>query len=797
MQCELKANTQSIMRKNEMGDKLHLKIQTTNLIILGIGFLISRIWFFLNVEDKRGLAPFGMAYLLAMFASKKNKYNYLYGACGSILGYLSVVNKITDSYMYISTIVILTAFNSFVLSKEIKKTTILNIMIILASFAIYGEIISKYEMKINLVLVTLQLLIIVPTNYIIKYSFNALNNINAKIGISTEEIISICILLCLAVAGIGNVSIANFSIRNILAFIFIFIISYVGGATYGAMLGVAMGIVVGITTNDMVVSTACYGVGGLIIGIFKDTGKIFSIMAGVMIYMILGFYSNEIDLQWVNEVLLSSIIFLAIPKSIYRSIENEINPDTKKRYLNEINLNEIKEEFSLKIAVITDAINSIANCFGEPVTDRKLSIKNRGSAIIENLADRSCSKCINREECWENNFHKTYMQFQSLINNYEDGVVKIPKELDDSCIKKSSILKNAEAIIKKYNTNEIVRQQFLDGRNILSEHMKNISVMLNRILNDFKQNVTISSELEKLIRREFNINEIEYSDVFCYTNHEGRIKIKIQSNNLNAYDYCNEIILPILNRIIKIPLSINNDENKFLMKEGIYTVTVEETPKYYVMSYAAIATKNGESKNGDYYSFGKMINGEYITILSDGMGSGVEANNQSKSTVNLVEHLAESGFDANITVNTINSIMGTKFCEDERFATLDLGRVDLYTGKISFIKIGAAPSFIKRGKKVEKINSNNLPFGLVDEVEVEVVEKKLKAGDMVISVSDGILDVDKYRIGEDAWLENYLEQSNSNPVKLSESILEKAKELSDGIVRDDMTVIVSKVYAVN
>ena len=255
--------------------------------------------------------------------------------------------------------------------------------------------------------------------------------------------------------------------------------------------------------------------------------------------------------------------------------------------------------------------------------------------------------------------------------------------------------------------------------------------------------------------------------------------------------------MPILNDIIKIPLSISSEGCNINPKSNECTITIEEAPKYYVMSYAAMDIKDGESQTGDYYSFGKTTDGNYTIILSDGMGSGPEASDQSKATVNLVEHLTDAGFAEDITVNTVNSIMGMKFAENEKFATLDLSKINLYNGRTSFIKIGASPSFIKRKDGVQKIASNNLPFGLVDEVDVEVINEELKPGDMIVSISDGIVDIDKLKVGDDLWIEEYLGENSYDPKQLSENILKRAKELSNGILKDDMMVVVSKVYSVS
>ena len=134
--------------------------------------------------------------------------------------------------------------------------------------------------------------------------------------------------------------------------------------------------------------------------------------------------------------------------------------------------------------------------------------------------------------------------------------------------------------------------------------------------------------------------------------------------------------------------------------------------------------------------------------------------------------------------------------EDEKFTTMDLGVVDLYTGDVEFIKIGGVVSFIKRGEEIKAVKSNTLPFGILDDVDYSSEKLKLKHGDIIISISDGVLDIDKNNIGSYYWLLEYLEYADTNPAALANDILEKAIALSGGKVKDDMTVLVSKLHPV-
>ena len=91
-----------------------------------------------------------------------------------------------------------------------------------------------------------------------------------------------------------------------------------------------------------------------------------------------------------------------------------------------------------------------------------------------------------------------------------------------------------------------------------------------------------------------------------------------------------------------------------------------------------------------------------MLALSDGMGSGLRAAKESKTTINLLENFFEAGFNKEIALKTINSILMLR-SSDEMFSTIDLTIFDKYSGEAEFIKIGAVSTFIKTQGKVDVI----------------------------------------------------------------------------------------------
>lgn len=127
-------------------------------------------------------------------------------------------------------------------------------------------------------------------------------------------------------------------------------------------------------------------------------------------------------------------------------------------------------------------------------------------------------------------------------------------------------------------------------------------------------------------------------------------------------------------------------------------------------------------------------------------------------------------------------------------STLDICETDLYTGVCEFIKIGSAPSYIKRENLIEQISARNLPLGVFYDMDMEVTRRRLMDGDYIVMLSDGILDALSQGIGEEMLPEVLGKIELRNPGEIANYILNFCLHQSRGRIRDDMTVMVTGVW---
>ncbi len=227
---------------------------------------------------------------------------------------------------------------------------------------------------------------------------------------------------------------------------------------------------------------------------------------------------------------------------------------------------------------------------------------------------------------------------------------------------------------------------------------------------------------------------------------------------------------------------------------------VVSSPNYYVLkfknikrikirTYTATAVKDGSEVSGDSFAYAGRAD-RYYTVLCDGIGSGVEAYSESNGAVDLLSKFLYTDFSEEQILRTLNSILMIKL-GDERFVTFDFNIIDYSSREVRVYKAGAAPTYIISSRNVDKISGKSLPLGILDNFEYSSFKKKIEIGDMIIMVSDGIID--SIGLDEKKSLDRYIELIiNKDPQTIANSILSYAIRGQDTVM-DDMTVLVTKI----
>jgi len=298
-----------------------------------------------------------------------------------------------------------------------------------------------------------------------------------------------------------------------------------------------------------------------------------------------------------------------------------------------------------------------------------------------------------------------------------------------------------------------------------------------------------SRELLYFLLKSKNIN-VQNCQIKKLKNEKYIVELKFSYNDNRVKE--KEIMINIADIISKSigTKIVLQRERKDEEKEEYYQVYSSED-KFVLQVGSAKITKDNSEISGDCSLQIKLADGKYLLAIADGMGSGEKAREYSKLSLRLIKQMLVAGFNNEESVKMINSrinyLGGSK-----RFSTLDMSVLDLFIGKVQILKNAACSTYIKNKKNIKKVKSENLPVGMVDDIELKSQTIDVEDGNILVMCSDGVLD-SKCDEGLD-WIEEFLKNVTTNNVqKIADLILAEAIDNSYGIVQDDMTIIVSKI----
>jgi stage II sporulation protein E len=204
--------------------------------------------------------------------------------------------------------------------------------------------------------------------------------------------------------------------------------------------------------------------------------------------------------------------------------------------------------------------------------------------------------------------------------------------------------------------------------------------------------------------------------------------------------------------------------------------------------YGSIA-QEGNSVCGDNYLVKNLNNTKLVAAISDGMGKGFLANQESASTLRLVDEITNTEISTETALQILNTFF---YIQDylEKYSTLDFLQLDRAQGNLLFYKMGAASSYIfHKDGSFERIVNEGLPFGIEEIIEAQ--KREIRNEDIIIMASDGVFSC----IVDEKDFESFVAGiMHLSPQKITYEILNYARKRKSK-TGDDMSVIVLKILA--
>ncbi|MGI5958706.1 MAG: SpoIIE family protein phosphatase [Massiliimalia sp.] len=619
------------------------------------------------------------------------------------------------------------------------------------------------------------------------FASNAFFSIHDLRKYNSVELSSTIILFLLGIIALMSFQPLGFSFGIIAASASVLIAAEKFGAVGASACGVILAIGINLYSTEYLSICSILVAAAFFAGMFRPVGRVTQAAVFLSISLfgafIVGMSLSMLFLQM--DILLGCGVYFLIPKrwlSVFDFVQIQSQSDQSMK-------DNIGARLDFAAQTIADLQHSI-----EQVSQK---LNSMDTDPVETVCQRTvnyvCRNCGLNLFCWDEQYNTTADQFSHMLEHLKQHKTIVPEQIDEFgllCCKKNLLCQKMNQYYQEYDAAQTAKLRISEVRNLAVEQLSGVSQMLWEVsdeLTDMQQNDPALAHTASEI---FTALAVPPNHVFCTINRFGRLEIDFYTLTGTQFDpvELQQALSHGMKRDLAEP-SISTVNNKVRIS---FYEKANFTTEYSVCQVPSTTTQSLPSKQarkicGDSYEYFPDNRGNAYFILSDGMGCGKRAALDSTMTCSMVLKLIKAGFGMDSVIKFVNSSLQAK-STDESLSTIDLLKIDLYTGQAEFYKAGSAASLVKVDNVVSEIKSNSLPVGILHGVEFDKQTLTLHPGDRIVMFSDGVP-----ASGERVIRQTFQRYSSLPSQELADKLCEAALLASGDEPHDDLTVFAIEV----
>lgn len=588
----------------------------------------------------------------------------------------------------------------------------------------------------------------------------------------------VCVLFLMAVSGLMG---ADFS--GVLACLLTLVFGAYTDPERAVLSALAFGVCLGFASGAMADAISVLAVSALVFCLLIPRGRVLGALGFLLSVSVfgLGVLGSPFKTPGVLHALPACGLFCLFPKPLdlrLRLLFSETETGGSQK---------LHRFLTHRVSETGDAFLRLAEVYRSIV---RTSTPKENLAIFDRVRGSVCSGCTLSDVCWNRDVLRTQQQAYALLAKLDEtgGVEKT--DLTDRLRRRCP---HAEEFITALNHAYDLEAQ-------VNRHRRQNAGTCAQVAGQFQTVSRILTDLSEELDSEFVRYPSLEHQLYEQLHKKGRriLGITVLKNRYDRYELtirrapCGgggdcATITRIASRLLGVPLQ--KDPVSCGKKECVLHLCEQE--QFSVLVGSAASVKPGESLCGDHHLVMPLRDGKFLLAISDGMGSGPEASEESGAVIALLGSFLSAGFDKNAALRLINSALLLRGGE-EMFATVDMAILDLFSGNAEFVKIGSADSYLKSGKTVEVIPSTSLPVGIIDAPDIEHTRRRLRSGDLLVLASDGVAEAFG---GSEGLLDRIKKlKQDKSPKRLARELLDEARQ-KETPYPDDMTLILAQITA--
>lgn len=601
------------------------------------------------------------------------------------------------------------------------------------------------------------------------------------------SLMCLVIILALGLCGLKNPYFDVYKFSSLL--VILFGVFYVNPKST-VMLAAALGLGKAFATLDLV-HVAVMVLLAIICVVFKSKQRVYSLVALFFGDLVIGIYFNAYgyyDWWSLLPLLTALVLFLCVPPTTARYFTFGAN-GLGGFLVSKNTINRNTAGISMRMRSLAAVFNEMQNTYRN-LTRSSLPPQETAVLLCTEITSTVCEGCPRRGTCRKTTTAsqevETGITHLAKIGLKQGSVtlLDVPNTLAVKCTRINTLMSALNKLLLVNKNKEQIIAGLDSGKILMANLLSGISQLCGKFANDVCRSVVFDNERGEMVKEELLFRNIFAEDCLITKTTQNEYVVSVL---VPRGDAKNQRIEKVVSQVCGHKMIV--DEVVDADTKGYSIVSVRSAPKFSILFGMAGVTKGVNQTSGDNFSFLRITNEKTLMALCDGMGAGERAARASTLALSLVENFYKAGFPDEIIMHSVNQLL--TFTGQDVFSALDMCVFDLATGDTDFIKVGAADGFIKRAREVEVVEAGSLPLGILDDIEPKITKAILSAGDMVVLVSDGVLDVFG---GERVALAGFINNLDVNsPQQLADQLVAEVTALADGYPADDCTVTVAQL----
>ena len=372
--------------------------------------------------------------------------------------------------------------------------------------------------------------------------------------------------------------------------------------------------------------------------------------------------------------------------------------------------------------------------------------------------------------------------------------VELKRRLQKRCVMAPRFLRETLEVFQAQKQKMVWNRKLVMNREGCAASMNAFADLVQHAARELGAGICVDEHLQRKVKVRLKKNGLKLLSSVFFMTKQGRYEVHLTVRAPKGQCVASREAAEVLSSCLGRQMLLVKGECP-VVTENYGTLVFMEGPAFQTIQGVAKIGKGCQRISGDTFSMTQLPGGREGVVLSDGMGSGEHAFQESAMVVEMLEELLEAGFPPCTAVQMMNTAL-VAGREELCFSTVDMCIFDLYQGTCELMKAGASTTFIRTGGGVERVSSATLPVGVLQELEIERTVRQLGDGDFVVMVTDGVLDA--LPVGnQEAMLSALIGGAGTNnPGELAHYLLEQVLELSGEVPADDMTILAVGLWKV-